>query len=90
MPLCQRFVQDERVFDSTVRVMQDGSMAMRVWLRSVSQNAYAAEIEQLPVSALFDKRRQALFLESVRNTFDALIAKVDYQLAAYCASNLWC
>lgn len=89
-PLCSRFVEKDCIFDSTIRVEVDGSMAMRVWLRSEFRNARSAEIKHLPISMLFDGQRQTQFIQSVCDTFDDLLAKVDYQLAAYCASDLWC
>lgn len=89
-PLCRRFVKPPVLFASSIRLLVEEAPAIRVFLRSEQQNASAIEIASLDVDASALKGSRDERMERANKIFAQLLAKADYQLAAYCASNLWC
>lgn len=90
-PLCARFVKSSRLdWGSTIRWTLDGTPMFQVFLQSEHHRARAVEVEPVNVARAMMARNESAIVAEVERAFSGMIAKVDFQLAAYCASNLWC
>ena len=89
-PFCSRFIDSELTWGATTRLEVNGETHLRVLLRSSRHNIGVVEVIPLEISHEVVKHNLAELLAAIKKKADEVTAKADYQLAAYCASNLWC
>ncbi len=89
-PLCSRFIGRDLTCDVQPGISNEGAPLLRVYLASTRHNVRATAIEPVRIlRAMLMGDADGAFAEINKKT-ETLMAELDYQVAAYCASDLWC
>lgn len=89
-PLCLRFLGRDFDIDATARISDNGVPLLRVYLASPRHNARAMDIEPMGIMRTYLIGHEQSVLAKITKKAEEMMARIDYQVAAYCASDLWC